>query len=362
MTERRYERLHPAELREIVAREPIAYVPLGTLEFHGEHLPTGVDSFEALALCLRAAKRSGGVVLPPVYVASGCLDLPFTLSYDHALVHAWATSTVAQLARWGFRVVVLLTGHGPLDLNHLLKRVCAEVVAETPGLAGYALCWLELNAAGLTGPERGEPTTVDHAARIETSWMLELEPGLVHLDRLSDDVDAQQLGIYGRNPRFTASAEFGRSQLEAAAELLADRVRSLRAGKPMDPLADLRRFVDFGWPEPLLLRGYSGSPASLVLHNPGTSSRYLSSLALEIDGAPVPPSSTVLTNPSPGETGLAVRAAELGAESGFYIRRGQDATITLESLAAAAGPHRVRAEIGLAGVTSVVLDENVQFL
>ena len=345
----------------MVDEEPVAYVPLGTLEFHGEHLPTGVDSFEALALCLRAAERSGGVVLPPVYLASGCLDLPFTLTYDHALVHAWAASTVTQLAQQGFRVIVLLTGHGPLDLNHLLKRVCAEVVAEMPDLSAYALCWLELNAARLTGSESGEPTTVDHAARIETSWMLELEPELVHLDRLSDDPDAQQVGIYGRNPRFTASAQFGREQLEAAAELLGDRVGSLRAGTPMDPLADLRRFVQFGWPEPLLVQGRLGPPSSLVLHNPGSSSRYLSSLALEIDGTAVPPSAIVLTNPSPGETGLAVRAAELGKESGFYLRRGQDATVALEGLAATAGVHHVRAEIGLAGVTALVLDEHVQF-
>ena len=62
---RRYERLHPAELRAVLERAPIAFVPVGTLEFHGEHLPFGVDSFEAHALCLRTAERCGGVVLPP---------------------------------------------------------------------------------------------------------------------------------------------------------------------------------------------------------------------------------------------------------------------------------------------------------
>src|SRR5204863_602129 len=105
MTVHQYERLHPAELRAVVEGAPLAYLPIGTLEFHGEHLPAGVDSFEAHGLCLRAAARSGGVVLPPVYLASGCLDLPFTLSFSQELVHAWVSETIDQLAGRGFRAV-----------------------------------------------------------------------------------------------------------------------------------------------------------------------------------------------------------------------------------------------------------------
>ncbi|MDX6579925.1 MAG: hypothetical protein QOJ47_1474, partial [Gaiellales bacterium] len=37
--ERRYERLRPAELRSLVDATPLAYLPIGPLEFHGEHLP-----------------------------------------------------------------------------------------------------------------------------------------------------------------------------------------------------------------------------------------------------------------------------------------------------------------------------------
>jgi len=155
------------ELRAMLERAPLAYVPVGTIEFHGEHLPFGVDSFEAHALCVRAAERSGGVVLPPVYLASGCLDLPGTLSFEPALVEAWVRATVDGLAGRGFRAIVVLTGHGPLDLNHLLKRVCAEAEAAHEGLRAYALCWLELNAARLSGPEPG----------VYTLAATEVEPG-----------------------------------------------------------------------------------------------------------------------------------------------------------------------------------------
>jgi creatinine amidohydrolase len=356
-----YERLHPRELAEAVERAPLAYVPIGTLEFHGEHLPFGVDSFEAHGLCVRAAELSGGVVLPPVYLASGCLDLPFTLSFEPALVAAWVRATVGGLAGRGFRAVVVLTGHGPLDLNHLLKRVCAEAEAEHPGLAAYALCWLELNAARLRAPETDEPTTVDHAARIETSWMLALEPDLVRLDRLADDPEASHVGIYGRNPRFTASADFGERQIAAGAELLAARARDLLDGRRPDPYADLRRFVEHGWSEPPELRGRAGRDAALVVENPGRSSRYLSALGVEVDGARLDAQRLVLVNESPGETGTPVRAGELGPENGFYLRRGQHATVALGG-PVDPGAHRVRVELGLGGVTTLVLEEDVEFV
>ncbi|MGH3267001.1 MAG: creatininase family protein, partial [Trebonia sp.] len=108
----RYERLRPAEMRAAAAHLNLAYVPMGPLEFHGEHLPFGVDAFEAHGLCVRAAEAGGGVVLPPAYIASGCLDLPFTIDYDQAFIHAWATATLSQLARRGFAAAVLVTGHG----------------------------------------------------------------------------------------------------------------------------------------------------------------------------------------------------------------------------------------------------------
>lgn len=360
MSEVRYERLHPAELTAIVERCPLAYVPIGTLEYHGDHLPFGVDSFEAHALCVRAAERSGGVVLPSVYLAAGCLDMPFTLTFDLELVHAWVSATIGQLAHRGFRAVVVLTGHGPLDLNHLLKRVCREAEAAHAGLRAYGLCWLELNAARLEAPEADEPTVVDHAARIETSWMQALEPDLVHIDRLSDDPAAQHPGVYGPNPRFTASVEFGQAQIDAAAELLAQRAGDLVEGRRFDELADLRAFVRYGWPELPTLTGAAGPPARLELRNEGRASRYLSSVSVEVDGRRLDPAALTLVNRSLGETGVPVSGAAVDAEHGFYVRRGQTATIELGGIDLAPGDHTVRLELGLGGVDALVLDETLQ--
>ena len=358
----RYERLRPAEMRAALAQLNLAFVPLGPLEFHGEHLPFGVDAFESHGLCVRAASAAGGVVLPSAHIASGCLDLPFTIDYDLEFVHSWVTATLAQLARRGFAAAIVVTGHGPLDLNHLLKRACRESEAAHPGFSADALCWLELNAARLTEPELGEPTTVDHAARIETSWMLALEPDLVRLDRLDDDPAAPHVGVYGPNPRFTASGSFGAQQIAAGAAQLAARALDLANGRRRDPLDDLRTFVRYAWPEePLLAGRLTATSPELLLTNPGRASRYLSGLLVKLDGATIDPARTVLVNRSVGETAAAVAADQLDAEHGFYVRRQQTAEISLIGCSVEPGRHRVRMEIGLGGVTTLTLEDLVEF-
>lgn len=352
MTERRYERLLSREIDSLVAGAPIAWVPIGTLEHHGPHLPFGVDRFTAHALALQAAARAGGVVLPPSYVASGCLDMPYTLTFSSALVEATVRETIRQLAGRGFRLIVVLTGHGPLDLVHLLKRICAEEAAAHDALAAYGLCWLELNAARLDDRPDGEPRVIDHAALVETSWMLALRPELVHLDRLDDDPAAVHAGVYGPNPRFTADVDWGRTSIGGAAELLAQRARRLLDGEAVDPLADLRRFVERCWPESLEL--VPAGACSLGLHNPGTASRYVSRLAVSVDGAPVDPQGVTLVNDSPGEDGRPVRADTLTPESGFYVRRGQTATLALDRPVGEGGRLDVTVELG--GVASQTIE------
>ena len=64
MAERRYEWLYGDELQRLMHARPLAWVSLGVLEEHGEHLPWGLDGLKAHRACLRLAEAIGGVVLP----------------------------------------------------------------------------------------------------------------------------------------------------------------------------------------------------------------------------------------------------------------------------------------------------------
>src|SRR3972149_4872329 len=78
----RYEESRPADLRNMISKAPVAYVPIGALEWHGEHGPLGLDGIKAHALCELAAERTGGVVFPTVFWgAFHTAPFPFTFHY-----------------------------------------------------------------------------------------------------------------------------------------------------------------------------------------------------------------------------------------------------------------------------------------
>lgn len=362
----RLERLRPHEIAVALDRAPIAWIPLGALEYHAPHLPNGTDGMTAHGVLVGAARRLGGVVLPWSYVTMGTLALPWSFRFEPGLVADLLRQTLRQLPAQGVRLAVVHTGHAPLDLIHLVKRVCAEVEAEGSGLQALGLCYLELNAALGTGLGTDWPVAVDHGSTMETSWIAALEPDLVELERLPDDPDAAIVGVYGPNPRFTADAARGAAQIEAAATLLAERAAARLRGERLDPLADIRTFVERYWPEPLVLGGRAGDAGNagggpaILLTNPGSVSRYLTGLSLRIDGARVPEGGLELVNATAGEAGTPVAVGDLGPERGFYVRRRQTAELRLP-VAIARGTHDVELRIHLAGVSEAESREPVLF-
>jgi hypothetical protein len=226
------------------------------------------------------------------------------------------------------------------------------------GARAYGLCWLELNAAQLEKPETGEPTVIDHASTIETSWMLALEPELVHLGGLPDDPDAAIIGVYGRNPRFTASAEGGWDQITACAQLLSQRVGRMIAGTWTDSGQDLARFVEHAWPEPLTGTAWISpdDPLVISLENPGRASRYLSGVhEVLVKGSIVDLTSAWCANLSVGETGVRTPLDSLTRERGIYIRRGQSLQMVIPGCQELAAGHEVELVIELGGVLPVRL-------
>src|SRR5512137_2379729 len=73
-TEVRYYMLRP---QQIVARRtacPVVYIPVGTLEWHGEHNAVGADTLQAEGLAIMCAERGGGMVFPPLYYGENRLE------------------------------------------------------------------------------------------------------------------------------------------------------------------------------------------------------------------------------------------------------------------------------------------------
>lgn len=204
---------HPEELERRLGTAPALLLPLGTIEFHGDHLPLGLDGTKAQRIARAAADRLGAVVAPTSWWAADGVAGPFTLRLPGALVEALLTEVLTQFGGLGFRVIAIVNGHYGLQ-NSLATRRAALAAMEASAttvltIADYEVL-LDIGAEG------------DHAGVFETSLLAEARPELVRLDVVAAD-DALR-GVIGADPRGRASAQLGRQALDAAAGAIAAAV------------------------------------------------------------------------------------------------------------------------------------------
>lgn len=166
----------------------IAVLPVGAVEQHGPHLPTGTDALLAERAARMACERTGDVLMP--VLALGCslghTDLwPGTLS----LSPSTQTQMVLELGRWvhasGFRRFFLVNAHatnGPPCQSALL-----QLRHELPDMLVRFVSVFDLD------PEIAERYRSDaddfHANEAETSLMLHVAPDQVHTERAVDEED-----------------------------------------------------------------------------------------------------------------------------------------------------------------------------
>jgi len=137
----RFEESRPSQVREMLQTAPVAYIPFGSLEWHGEHNPLGLDGVKVEELLKRTAEVTGGVLFPTVFWgAFNTMPFPFTFHFSPAIMQMTVWKILRQLRRNGFKVIVMLTGHYPLSyLIHLhlqariLNRKAGAVAMAFPG-------------------------------------------------------------------------------------------------------------------------------------------------------------------------------------------------------------------------------------
>ncbi|MDR0293876.1 MAG: creatininase family protein [Oscillospiraceae bacterium] len=251
MTEKTlYQELRPEELIERVNTCPIAYLPLGTLEWHSFHLPFGVDMLVPLEIFKRIAARVGGVVLPPLFLGPdkeetrdgktyyGMDVLAFEEGHPQQLTgSAYHVSKelyiqileniVKHLKRNGFAALI---GHGHGPSSNVLME-CRERFAEEYGMVITNLY------------EIGYEIQTDHAAVNETSLMMELYGGLVDLSRIPEG--SPPVAVWGADPRAAASKAEGARCAARNGEMAERFLMELRERLPKPDLRlDFRHIKD----------------------------------------------------------------------------------------------------------------------
>jgi len=150
-TEVKYERLRPEQIAVKRLAFPVAYLPIGTIEWHGEHNPVGLDTLKIHELLVRCAQNIGGLVFPPLYYGEnreqglmeanaadrekiankmqlpgenfdpGYMIEPVSIqnrNYQNLLIHIFH-----EIKSLGFKVLIIGAGHYPLLVSCIANRV-----------------------------------------------------------------------------------------------------------------------------------------------------------------------------------------------------------------------------------------------
>ncbi|MFN2177568.1 MAG: creatininase family protein [Anaerolineales bacterium] len=260
MDTRKIQYLRPDQILEEIKNAPVAYLPLGLLEWHGPHLPLGVDSFNAERVAEMAASLCGGLLMPTLYFGTererpkevldwlGFDSSEWIVGMDfpaNSLPSMYANQEMFALVvrehlrlieSMNFKVIVLVSGHAATNQLETLERLAAEFNAERRVQVLVALPFVQ-NKEGIF--------EVGHASRIETSVMLELAPETVDLSKLPSkdqplkNIDFAVIDYFtflgsptpdrtvreDDDPRFADASE-GEKCLNAACQQICDRVRA----------------------------------------------------------------------------------------------------------------------------------------
>ncbi|MHC5040086.1 MAG: creatininase family protein [Planctomycetota bacterium] len=242
----RYEEMLP---HEIVARRkkfPGAFIGLGGLEWHGEHLAVGNDALKAEKLCALAAQRSGGFAFPTLWYGeprtAGLMEANYDregkikarmgfkkkkfstkhfrntpeqqVEFYQQLLH----HTLVQMNTLEMKAVCLLCGHYPLhEWAAPVVKAFNKRFKDTQAFAGIEFHY----------PRKSKGVGGDHAAKWETSYLWYLRPDCVDMSVYLGRDKEPLVGVGGIDPRREASVEVGRKACDLIVEGMARKAKAL---------------------------------------------------------------------------------------------------------------------------------------
>ena len=222
---------------EAMRGAPVAVLPVGSFEQHGDHLPLSTDTIIACVIANRLAITYNVLLLPPVTISCSHEHEGFhgTVSVSSRTLIAIIDDVQSSLARSGIKYLVLVNGHGG---NYVLSNITQEAnvaerrVALFPGREDFRVA---------RERARMETTTSEdmHGGEWETSILLHSYPDLVCSTYSQSDHDAPERphllitgirayaarGIIGRPS--VASAAKGQAALDSLIRSFADVLKVL---------------------------------------------------------------------------------------------------------------------------------------
>src|SRR3989442_12537689 len=195
--------MRPADIVRERTRIPLVFIPVGPLEWHGPHLPLGTDGLHAHAVAVEVARRVGGGVLPTYFAGTETvlptdqkppspgnfgfdnteriigMDFPAhpvkSLYFEEGVFAVMVREILRLLKADGYRLLVIVNGHGAENHQRTLRRLAAEEAHPPDAQVVYTITFV---------PTVPAFSVIDHAEKIETSIMMALMPDAVDVRTL----------------------------------------------------------------------------------------------------------------------------------------------------------------------------------
>lgn len=229
-----YPKLCADTILKIQEATPIAYLPWAALDWHGPHLPLGMNGLIVEEMVKRIAARTGGVILPTTWWSLTRRNATTTLSIPRATLSDLWDATFEQVAQAGWRIIVVVNGN--TTAAHELTLIdAAETAMQRHQTLVFAVPPLELV----------DETMLDCGGLWETSMAYALCPQLVQMHAFGNTpFEDYRPHLTGRDPRGTASSSLGETAIQMATEYVVRAVRQLlseRSAYPIHVLYEQRR-------------------------------------------------------------------------------------------------------------------------
>ncbi len=171
------------EVRDLLTRTDMVIIPIGAVEQHGLHLPTGTDIISGIERAKLIAAQTDVLVAPVLFLGQSPyhMEFPGTITLSSETIQQVMVEAVESLIQHGFKRFLFLSAHG--GNSAATTFIVDRINQETAGIA--------INLGSVLGPFRDreklaaipESGLFDrHAGVSETSRALYLMPDLVDLD------------------------------------------------------------------------------------------------------------------------------------------------------------------------------------
>lgn len=253
----------PHMLHAEMEKVPLVFLPIGPIEWHGPHMAVGMDPINAERVSLELAQRVGGVVLPTLYAGTERERDPETLKslgfrgdeyvvgmhfppirklyksfyFPEELFALIVRGYIESCIETGYRYIFMVNGHGAVNHNIVLKRLCAEFSNKRDDLhVAYGVAFPK---------EHTRIGAIGHASAHETSLLMHYHRPAIDLSQLPPCDEKLHYKDYGivdgggfcgkpgpehalpanDDPRSESSVEKGRDIFELTVDELAVDVR-----------------------------------------------------------------------------------------------------------------------------------------